>query len=492
MLAFWSVLLPVLTGLAAYAVSSGAWRERVHMAGSLATTGVSLWLVGMVAAKGSVTGAQGFFHADALSAIVLLIIALVSVTAAFYSVGYIRHELRQRALTDREARQYYALYHLFVATMIWVTVVNNMGLLWVGVEATTVVSAFLVAIYPKGEALEAAWKYLIICSAGIALALLGVIMVYASSIAKLGTSNHVLDWTVLSNPHLGLQPDLVALAFVFIMVGFGTKVGFAPMHFWLPDAHSQAPSPVSALLSGALLNTALLGLIRFGIVAEHAVHGHLIQHLFIGFGLLSVLVAFPFILVQQDFKRMLAFSTVEHMGIIAVALGIGGPLGYFAALLQMFNHAMGKSLLFLTAGNVNQKYETKQIDEVAGLIRVMPFTGLVLLVGTLAITGVPPFNLFTSEYAIFVAGFQRGQAGATGVLAALVAMIFAAMMLQTVRMVFGRGPALGTGPGEISRWTTLPLLLPLSLVLSLGVFAPSALTRLIHQGAAILAGGGLT
>ncbi len=465
-------------------------REMCHLTGSVLTSLIILVLVGEVAKSGSLTSKNQFFHIDALSAVILIIIALVSLTTSLHSIGYIRHEQQEGLLQDRQVKQYYMFYHWFIATMIFVAVVNNMGLLWVGIEATTIVSAFLVAIYRKGEALEATWKYLMICSAGIAFALLGVIILYASSMAKLGANNQVLNWTVLSNSHLLLQPDLVVLSFVFIMVGFGTKVGLAPMHFWLPDAHSQAPSPVSALLSGVLLNCAMLGLMRFGIVAENTLHGQIIHHLFIGFGLLSVIVAFPFILIQQDFKRMLAFSTVEHMGIIAVALGIGGPLGYAAALLQMFNHSMSKSMLFLTAGNVNQKYKSKQMPRVFALLRIMPFTGVVFLIGTLAITGVPPFNIFTSEFSIFVAGFRQGHAVLTSVLILFVAFIFAAMMFHVMKMLFGAEAGERITPGEVSRWSVVPLVLPLIFVIAFGVYMPTLFTQLVHHASIILAGGG--
>ena len=490
MTALLSVMVPTVTGLLAMAISHARLRELIHLLGSIVTSVIGLVLVWKVVTNGPLIRLHQFFYVDALSAVILIIIAIVSLTTSLHSIGYIRHEQQEGQLNSRQTRQYYMLYHLFIATMILVAVVNNMGLLWVSIEATTVVSAFLIAIYKKGEALEATWKYLMICSAGIAFALLGVIILYASSIEKHGASNQVLNWTILSNSHLMLQPDLVALAFVFIMVGFGTKVGLAPMHFWLPDAHSQAPSPVSALLSGVLLNCAMLGLIRFGIVAENTIHGALIQHLFIGFGLLSVFVAFPFILVQQDFKRMLAFSTVEHMGIIAVALGIGGTLGYSAALLQMLNHSMGKSMLFLSAGNVNQKYKTKQMTRVVGLLRMMPFTGLVFLIGMLAITGVPPFNIFTSEFTIFVAGFQQGHAVVTSILIFLIALIFAAMIFHVIKMVFGVDDRERLSVGEVSKWTAIPLLLPLSIVVVFGLYIPHVLFQLIHHAALIMVGGG--
>ncbi|QRF22274.1 hydrogenase 4 subunit F [Alicyclobacillus sp. TC] len=484
-----SLVVPTVTGVLSIFIRRAWLSETIHLIGSIATSFIGLLLVGTVIIQGPITNSNQFFHIDALSAVILAIISIVNLTTSIHSIGYIRHEQKEGLLNVRQTRQYYMLYHFFIATMVFVAVVNNMGLLWVSIEATTIVSAFLVAIYQKGEALEATWKYLMICSAGIAFALLGVIILYASSIAKLGASNQVLNWTVLSNSHFVLQPNLVALSFVFIMVGFGTKVGLAPMHFWLPDAHSQAPSPVSALLSGVLLNCAMLGLIRFGIVAENTIHGQLIQHLFIGFGLFSVGIAFPFILVQKDFKRMLAFSTIEHMGIIAVALGMGGPLGYSAALLQMFNHSMGKSMLFLTAGNVNQKYKSKQMPRIFGVLQSMPFTGFVFLIGTLAITGVPPFNIFTSEFSIFVAGFREGHAWITSVLILFIAFIFAAMMFHMIKMIFGENVRERMSTGEVSRWNTIPLVLPLFFVVLFGLYMPTSFTQLIHQASLILVGG---
>ncbi|MCL6592747.1 MAG: hydrogenase 4 subunit F [Alicyclobacillus sp.] len=489
MLAVWTVLVPFATGLLLLSLQDHRWQERFHLSGSLATAGLGLWTVERVAENGSVSTVGQFFYVDSLSAVVLAIVCIVGLTAAVHSIGYIRHELKAGSLKRPQARHYYGLYHLFIGTMMVTSLVNNLGLLWVGIEATTVASAFLVAIYHRGEALEASWKYLILCSAGIAFALLGIILLYAAAVQTLGPSHAVLDWTVLNSRSANFQPRLVALSFAFIMIGCGTKAGLAPLHFWLPDAHSQAPSPISALLSGALLNCAMLGLMRFAIVAEHALNSPLVPHLFMIFGLMSVGVALPFIIVQQDFKRMLAFSTVEHMGIIAFALGVGGEQGFSAAVLQMFNHAMGKSMLFLGAGNVLQGYHTKQMPRVSGLVRAMPFTGLILLVGMMAITGVPPFSLFTSEFIIFLAGFQQGHVLATSVVIAVIALIFAAMVYHTGQMAFGT-PRGRMEHGETSRWTTVPLVVPLAFVVVFGLYIPVPFAHLIQGAARILSGGG--
>jgi hydrogenase-4 component F len=491
MIAVWTIVLPTLTSIFCVLSQNRRIVEWGHLVGSILTAGTGLYLVYAVKIAGHIISPNHLFYMDALSAIIVAIISIVGLAAALHSIGYVRNEVTHGVFDLTQVRHYYFWFHLFIGTMMMVTVFNNLGLLWVSIEATTIVSSFLIVIYRKGEALEAAWKYLMICSAGIVLALLGIILFYMSSVQALGASNQMLDWTVLSNPYLHLQPGLVKLAFIFILIGFGTKIGLAPMHFWLPDAHSQAPSPVSALLSGVLLNCALLGLIRFGIVAENTLGGHFIQHLLIGFGLLSIIAALPFILVQHDYKRMLAFSTVEHMGIIVLAIGIGGVLGFSAAVLQMFNHAMGKSLLFLSSGNINQKYRSKQIARVTGVIHDMPFTGIALFVGTLAIVGVPPFSIFTSEFAIFNAGFHEGHGVVTSILILLIAAVFAAMIFHINKMTFGVGGRERFLNAKLSRWSTVPLLIPFIFVVVFGVYEPNTADVLIHQATQILLGGKL-
>jgi hydrogenase-4 component F len=488
MLPIWVLLAPIVCSLFCIFVKMLRLTEWIHLIGSSVTAGLALWLVGNVAAAGPLSGSRHFFYVDALGAVVMAIIAIVGWTASLYSVGYIRREVHEGELDERQARHYYFWYHLFIATMLFVCVVDNMGLLWVGIEATTIVSAFLVALYRRGEALEAAWKYLMLCGAGIAIALLGVILLYTSAVQALGSSAAVLNWSVLKEADVALQPAVVSLAFVFLLVGLGAKIGFAPLHFWLPDAHSQAPTPVSAVLSGVLLNCAMLVLIRFAIVAGHSMDAELIRRLFIGAGLLSIVVAFPFILVQRDLKRLLAFSTVEHMGIIAVAVGIGGTIGYTAALLQMVNHAMTKSLLFLTAGNLAQAYGTKNIDRIKGVARAMPFTGVLMLVGVLAIVGTPPFGIFTSEFSIIAAGFNGGHPTVVSLMIVGLACIFGAMMYHYSRMAFGEPQAKLAAQKE-KGWTTYPLLIPFALVVVLGVYVPPVFARLLAQAAEIIMGG---
>jgi hydrogenase-4 component F len=359
--------------------------------------------------------------------------------------------------------------------------------LWIAIEGTTLASLFLVSFYRTGEALEAAWKYVIVGSVGIALALFGTILAYYSAVQVLG-STYDLNWSVLAPVAARLNPAVMRLAFLFIVVGYGTKAGLAPMHTWLPDAHSEAPSPISALLSGVLLNCALYGILRFYALAVPSLGHAYPTALLLTFGLLSLLVAALLIFRQRDYKRLLAYSSVEHMGIISIGVAFGGPLGLYGALLQVVNHAITKSLMFFASGQVLLKYETKNIDRVSGVIRLLPVTGSLLIVGGLALTGSPPFGIFISEFSILSAGFRQGYLLPAIVMLALIALIFIAFLFFLNRMVFGKAPE-GVKPGETSYTSLLAMGLSVLLVIGLGVFIPTPLSDLLHQAAAVLGGG---
>lgn len=481
------VAVPLLTAFGCAVSKRPHHRELVHLLGSVVSIAATLWLVWKVTVFGAYFALGQFFFIDSLSALILLITGIVSFTAALHSIGYIRQELQSGELKDAQTRSYYAWFHGFVAAMYFVPMVNNLGIAWVAIEATTITSAYLVALYRNAEALEAAWKYLILCSVGIAFALLGLIVLYGSSINVYGSANNRLDFTFLYQAARPLPMHLLLLAFVLVLVGYGTKVGLAPMHFWLPDAHSQAPSPISAMLSGALLSTALYGILRIVIIVDRAGGGSFVSHVTLAFGLLSLVVAFPFLLLQHDIKRMLAFSSVEQMGILVFGIGIGGPAGLLAVVLQMFNHAMTKSTLFMTAGNFVQHYGTKNMRRMGGGLRRFPFTGTVFLIATVALVGAPPFALFTSEFALAAAGFANNHAIVTIIFLLLLAAMFGVVIYQAGRVLFGKAPGherhVATDP-----WTTWPLLIPLSFVVVLGVFIPHSLQLLFHQAALVLGG----
>ncbi len=445
---------------------------------------------GDVMSSGHIDAFADWLYADALSAVILLVIAFVGCTAALYSIGYMREDMREQDVTQgeglRRVRQYYVLFNLFFFSMLVVPISNSLGVLWIAIEGTTLASLFLVSFYRTREALEAAWKYVIIGSVGIALALFGTILAYYSGVQVLGTSYN-LNWSVLAPVAAHLNPSVMRLALLFIVIGYGTKAGLAPMHTWLPDAHSEAPSPISAMLSGVLLNCAMYGILRFYSLAVPALGPGYPSALLLTFGLLSLLVAALLIFRQRDYKRLLAYSSVEHMGIIAAGVAFGGPLGISGALLQLLNHAVTKSLLFFASGQVLLKYETKVISRVSGILKLLPFTGSMLMIGGLAITGSPPFGLFTSELSIFSAGFRQGYTAAAIVMLILIALIFTGFLFSLNTMVFGKASTTAR-PGEISYLCVLAMVLSVFLVVGLGVFLPTPLNDLLHQAAAVLGG----
>src|SRR5579884_403990 len=485
------LLIPLLVSGICLIAPGRRWMEIVTVTGTV----LILVLAGFAARQVMLTGHVGelasWLYADALSIFTLLVIAFVSFTAALYSIGYLREDMREQDVTQgnglRQGRRYYLLFNLFVFSMLVVPVSNSLGILWIAIEGTTLASLFLVSFYRTGEALEAAWKYVIIGSVGIALALFGTILAYYSAVQVLGTS-YDLNWSVLLPVAGHLNPGVMRLAFLFILVGYGTKAGLAPMHTWLPDAHSEAPSPISALLSGVLLNCAMYGVLRFYALAVSSLGRAYPSILLLAFGLLSLLLAALLIFRQRDYKRLLAYSSVEHMGIISIGVAFGGPLGLYGALLQVVNHAITKSLMFFASGQVLLKYETKNIDRVSGVIKLLPVSGSLLIVGGLALTGSPPFSIFISEFSILSAGFRQGYLLPAIVMLALIALIFIAFLFFLNRMVFGKPPE-GVKPGETSYTGLLAMGLSVLLVVGLGVFIPTPLSDLLHQAAAVLGGG---
>lgn len=442
-----------------------------------------VWIGKCVIEEGALTFYNQMFYIDGLSALNVLLVSTVGALAAVYSKGYMDEELAEGAITKMQFKLYYCFYHLFIASMLFASVVSNLGLMWVGIELTTLVSALLVALYGKQLALEAAWKYLIMGSVGISFALLGIIFLYISALHLPNQEMNALQWPEMMGLAEQLKPRWFEIGFVFVLVGFGAKAGLAPMHFWLPDAHSQAPSPVSAVLSGVLLNTALYGLFRVYAIAQTAIDGAS-TYLMI-FGLVSVAVTVPFLFVQSDFKRMLAYSSVEHMGIITLGVGIGGPLGLFGAMLHMINHAMTKSLLFFSAGAIYQRYHTKQIDRVKGVLKTMPLVGGIFLLAAFAITGAPPFGVFISEFMILVAGFNTGNEIASVLMAALIVLIFAGMMYYVVRMVFGTAPS-RVSNAPLNRWMAAAMILPMIMVAVCGLYVPPYIESLALAASDVL------
>jgi hydrogenase-4 component F len=380
----------------------------------------------------NIPGIRDWLSCDGLSALILLLVSFVGLTASIFSWGYIGRNHDDNGLW--RVRQYYAYYNLFLLSMLAVPLLSQVAIVWIAVELTTLLSVFLVSFQNTPEALEAAWKYVVLTCMGAALALIGVLILYWGLTLSGG---EIFTWSALTTVSPKIPPMFLKTAFLFILVGFGTKAGLFPLHTWLPDAHSQAPSPVCALLSGVETTTALYVIIRLLPVLQ-GIPGHSVSTWFVIFGLISVGAA-AFLLIQvKDYKRLFAFSTIEHMGIILVAAGISGEAAHLGATYQIMTHAVTKSFCFFAAGSALLITKTRYIASIRGLIRISPIVGISLLIGGLAIAGAPPFAVFVSEFSIFKAGIADGQYIIIGLLIFFIAIAFWGIINQVNKMVFGK------------------------------------------------------
>ncbi|HUV58120.1 MAG TPA: proton-conducting transporter membrane subunit [Acidimicrobiales bacterium] len=465
MVALVILMAPLLAALAAPAMG---WRRAMPWIGVVADG--SVLVAGLIVALHDVNhvapiGAAGYLRIDALSAFMVMVIGAVSLLASWGSVRYLRHEVDSVACTPRQAVQYSVLIQLFVATMLLAVTAANIGVLWVAVEATTITTTFLVGHRRTRGALEASWKYLVICSVGIALAFLGTVILYLAAQHAGGTSNQALDWTWLSAHARTFNPSVVRLAIGLLVLGYGAKVGLVPMHSWLPDAHSQAPAPVSALMSGVLLSVALYALLRFKAIAVLSVGEAFPRALFMTLALLSVALAALLLITQRDMKRALAYSSTEHMGLMALAVAAGGPLAITGVLLHMLGHGLAKGVLFLSAGEIVIADGTSDFTEAAGLLTRRPGLGGSFGLGLAALLGFPPFSLFVSEITMI-----RGELAAHlawAVVLSLVALAVAFAALAT----HGRRLLLSSTPGElVGQRTPAAAMAPLVVGLALCAF----------------------
>lgn len=427
---------------------------------------------------------SGWFYIDAVSALFLLIVAIVNCTAAIYSAGYVGAAHAGEPITGTGLRRYYAQFNLFTFAMLLIPLLANLGLVWIALELTTLASVFLVGYEHTAEATEAAWKYLVISFVGAMIGLWGLVLLFYSA-AHAPVAYQGLDWTILYQQAGNLSPQMMKVILLLVLIGYGTKSGLAPMHTWLPDAHGEAPSPASALLSGAKTTVSFYVVLRFYFIAIRSL-GATAQHLMLFFSLLSVLIAAAFILQQRDYKRMLAYSTVEHIGIAGLGAAFGTPLAIYGALFHLFNHAVTKSTLFYAAGNALLKYRTRDIPGVKGLIKSLPFTGAVFLIAILAIVGLPPSGMFVSELTLLMAGFQTFPVIAAALLALLV-VIFFGLVRSMSQMVFG-SPDDDLPETPISDWNNLAMGISLALIIAPGLVALPLLHPLLEAAAAVFAG----
>jgi hydrogenase-4 component F len=422
-----------------------------------------------------------YLHVDDLNIVFVALGTFVGFTTSVFSATYVAHELAIGRLTLVYLRFYHAMYQVLMFAMNLALLSNNIGLMWVAIELATLTTVLMVGIYRTHEALEAAWKYFILGSVGIALALFGTILVYVTAQPVIGEGLDSMVWTTLVAHAAALDPSLLDVAFIFLLLGYGTKVGLAPLHAWLPDAHAEGPTPISAVLSGLLLNVALYAVLRFKMLLAANPNCVAPGPLMVTMGLVSLVFAAFMLYRRRDIKRMFAYSSIEHMGIIAFAFGLGGPLANFAGLLHMTMHSLTKSGIFFAVGHISQVKGTQKIADIRGLTVTHPWLGWSLVLGVFAISGLPPLGIFMSEFLVVTSTIAREPLLAIPLVFGLL-LAFGALLLRLNGLAFGE-PKGSTAPAEASY---LPMLAHLGLVLAAGIYLPPPLVLWFQHVSALL------
>ncbi len=485
-LLLWSLLIvPIVFGLASLLGAS----ERQCLAIMLVGVGIQC-LLGFFASYKTFTETQisdfsGWLRLDALSAYHLAVMLIVYGGASLFAWVYFIAELEAGYLRLGQVKTFTSLWCPAMSSMTLVLISNNLGMMWIGIEATTLLTAFLICIHMSRGVLEAMWKYLVICSVGTALAFLGTLFLIVSAHNLNFASGGALLWTNLMDNATGLDPKLAKAAFIFLLVGYGTKAGLAPMHSWLPDAHSKAPSPVSALFSGFMLNAALYCIMRLIPVINRATGSvDWPLGLLLGFGMVSIVVAAAYVLFQKDVKRLLAYCSVEHIGIIALGLGLGG-LGTVAALFHTLNHSFSKSLSFFAAGRLGQFYSSHDMEDMPGGLTVSPIWGGALIASFLALIGVAPFSLFMSEFQILKVAVDKNMLLVLVIFLVGTASIFIGMLRQAIPLTWGERPQ-GIKIQEGSLIEAFIVFFPLLILLLLGIWIPEPFRFALEKAAEII------
>ncbi len=473
-----------LVGAATLAlVGHRGFARDLNVAFSFATFIGACALTVRVISEGPFLAWDGELFLDPLNVFLVALTAFVGLTTSIFSRPYMRVEEEHGKMTPPRLRLYHSMYQLFSFTMLLALTTNNVGILWVAMEAATLTTVLLVSVYRTPASLEAAWKYFILCGVGIAQALFGTVLLYMAAEKIIGAEGGALLWTHLAEVRSDLDPQIITLAFAFLFVGYGTKIGLVPLHNWLPDAHAEGPTPVSAVLSGLLLNVALYAVLRCKVLTDGALGAPLAGRLMMAFGLFSVVAGAFFLSRQKDVKRMFAYSSIEHMGLSTFAFGVGGPVATFAGLLHMTVHSLTKSAIFFAVGHAAQKAGTQIMDDIRGLVHVNPNIGWGLMLGALAILGMPPFGVFASEFLILTTA-MREQPWATPILLLALGVAFASIFSRVLPMVFGES--------SVRRLPHQPALVPtfvhLSLALMLGLYIPPYLEGWYHQAARMIGG----
>lgn len=481
------MILLILLGVPLFAAAALAFigdrkfAPEINIMGSAATFIAGIGLAFQVYEYGPFMAGGKFFFVDAFNVYLAVLTSFVSMTTAIFSRRYMRREREHGRVGHIGMRFYHAMFQVFIFAMLLCLLTNNIGVLWIAMELATLSTVLLVSLYRTPTAIEAAWKYFILCGVGIAQALFGTVLLYFAAEKVLGEGGDALLWTNLSQVSDKLEPTVLTLAFVFLMVGYGTKVGLVPLHNWLPDAHSEGPTPISAVLSGLLLNVALYALVRCKVLVDGSTHTHQAGNIMMGFGLLSILVAAFSLLRQKDIKRMFSYSSIEHMGIATFAFGLGGPIATFGALLHMLVHSLAKSAIFFTVGHASQMHRTQEMDKIKGLFKGKPLVGWGMMFGVMAIVGMPPFGIFTSEFLILTATIKDAPLLTPFLLLGL-AVAFAALFRKVQPMVSGEVPSYQSS----IKVAHLPVLLHMGLVLLIGIYMPDFLNKWFHTAVELL------
>ena len=449
---------------------------RLNIAATFLTllAALSLLVVGQQAAG-------PYLLVDDLNIVFIVLNSFIGFTTSIFSATYVAHEIEIGRLTPTYLRFYHATYQILMFSMALALVTNNIGIMWVAIELATLTTVMMVGIYRTHEALEAAWKYFILASVGIALALFGTILVYVAAQPVVGSGLPSMLWTELARKAAAFDPALLNVAFVFLLLGYGTKAGLAPVHAWLPDAHAEGPTPISAVLSGLLLNVALYAILRFKILLAANSAAIAPGPLMVSMGLISLVFGAFMLYRRRDIKRMFAYSSIEHMGIITFAFGMGGPLANFAGLLHMTMHSLTKSGIFFAVGHIAQVKGTQKVADIGGLTETHPCLGWSLVLGVVAIAGLPPLGIFTSEFLVVTSTFARAPALAVVLVFGLLVAL-GALLLRLNSLAFGE-PRGGRAPAEASY---APMFMHFGLVLAAGIYLPPALVAWFQHVSGLL------
>lgn len=480
------MVIPAICGLICLLMPSPKAALGIMCTAVLFAAAAGISAIGIVLTSGKVIfAAAGWLFMDALSAYNLFVMTVVFFLSSIYACVYFREEIAHQHLALRQIRIFTCLWCEALAAMTLVLLSNNLGIMWVGIEATTLITAFLICIHVSRESLEAMWKYILICSVGVAFAFMGTLLVAASAKGTSPSIANTLLWTTLRTNAAYLDPVLIKAAFIFLLVGYGTKAGLAPMHSWLPDAHSQAPAPVSAIFSGFMLNAALYCIMRYVPIIEITTGNKSWGlDLIAGFGIFSIIVAAAFILFQTDLKRLLAYHSIEHLGIIALGLGLGG-LGTFAALFHTFNHSLCKTLSFFAAGRLGQIFGSQDMEKMSGSLAVSPVWGIGIFCSILALIGIAPFALFMSEFQLLRAALDKGAFVSLILFLLGAGIVFVGALGHAIPLVWNKPQ------GEKKRLRTnacefLLVFAPLAVLLLFGLWMPETVYFFLNTAADII------